>query len=127
MSLEFKNLKSKKEKLRHEKDELLKNYANALKIEVFESAQKICSNISELQRTVKLLKYEIEKMVYGSKNLDLMLGNQISYFEKLELRYTKEESEKLSKSSQHKVPTCIYCFKKGHSFEKCFLRRKEKK
>ena len=66
-------------------------------------------------------------MVNDSKNLDLMLGSQRSYFEKLGLGYDKEENEKLSKSSLGKVLTCIYCFKKGHSSEKCFSRRKAKK
>ena len=52
-------------------------------------------------------------MVNSSKNLDLMLGSQRPYFKKSGLGYKKEENEKLSKSSQSKVPTCIYCFKKG--------------
>ena len=82
------NLKSKKEKLRHEKDELLKENelikkdANALKAEVFESAQKTSSNVSELQRIVKLLKYGLEKRVNGFKNLDLVLGIQRPYLQK---------------------------------------------
>ena len=66
-------------------------------------------------------------MVNGSKNLDLMLGSQRPYFDKTGLGYEKEQDEKLSKSSQSKVPICIYCFKKGHSSEKCFSRRKAKR
>ena len=66
-------------------------------------------------------------MVNDSKNLDLMLGSQRPYFNKTELRYEKEEDEKSAKNFQSKVSTCIYCFKKGHSFEKCFLRRKTKR
>ena len=56
-----------------------------------------------------------------------MLGSQKPYFEKLGLGYEKEENEKLSKSSQGKAPTCIYFFKKGHSYEMCISRRKAKK
>ena len=117
------SLESKKEKLRHEKDELLKENhflnknVNVLKAEVSESAQKI----------VKLLKFDLKKMVNGSKNLDLMLGSQGLYFEKSRLAYEKEENAKSFKSSQSKVPIYIYCFKKSHSFEKCFSRRKAKK
>ena len=43
------------------------------------------------------------------------------------LGYEKEEDEKLFKSSQSKVPTCIYCFKKGHSSEKKKLFKKKSK
>ena len=43
-----------------------------------------------------------------------MLRNQRPYFDKMGLGYEKEEDEKLAKNSQSKVPTCIYCFKKGH-------------
>ena len=82
---------------------------------------------SKRQKIVKLLKSDLEKMVNGSKNLDLMLGSQRPYFEKSGLRYEKEENKKLPKSSQSKAPTCIYCFKKGHSSKKCFSRRKAKK
>ena len=66
-------------------------------------------------------------MVNGSKNLDLMLGSQRPYFDKTGLGYEKEEDGKLPKNSQSRVLTCIYCFKKGHSFEKCFSRRKAKR
>ena len=66
-------------------------------------------------------------MLNGFKNLDLMLGNQRPYFEKSRLGYEKEENEKPPKHSQSKVPTCIYYFKIGYSFEKYFSRRKVKK
>ena len=38
--------------------------------------QNVSSNVSELQNLVKLLKFDLEKMVNGSKNLELMLGDQ---------------------------------------------------
>ena len=66
-------------------------------------------------------------MVNGSKNPDLMLGSQRPYFDKTGLGYEKEENEKLSKNPQSKIPTCIYCLKKRHSFKKCFSRRKAKR
>ena len=106
---------------------LLKKDVNALKPEISKSAQKTFFDVSELYNIVKLFKSNLEKIVNSSKNLDLMLGSQRPYFEKSRLGYEKEENEKLSKSSQGKVPTCIYCFKKGHSSEKCFSRRKAKK
>ena len=74
-------------------------YASALKIEVSESAQNTSSDVSKLQRTVKFLKSNLEKMVNGSKNLDLMLGSQRSYVDKMGLGYEKEEDEKLAKNS----------------------------
>ena len=133
MFLDFESLKSEKEKLRHKKDELLKENdllkkdADALKAKVFESAPKTSSNVSELQKIIKLLKYYLEKMVNGFKNIDLILGSQRPYFEKLGLGYEKEENEKASRSSQDNVPICIYCFKMGHSSEKYLSRRKTKK
>ena len=91
LSPEVKNLKSEKEKLRHEKDmilnenNLLKKDVNAFKAEVFESAQKTSYDVLELQKIVKLLKSDIENMVNGSKNLDLMLGNQRPYLKNQDL------------------------------------------
>ena len=41
---------------------------------------------------MKLLKYDLEKMVNGFKNLDLMLGIERPYFEKLGLGCEKEEN-----------------------------------
>ena len=66
-------------------------------------------------------------MVNSSKNLDLMLGSQRPYFDKTRLGFEKEDVKKLAKNSQSKIPTCIYCFKKEHSFEKCFSRREAKR
>ena len=66
-------------------------------------------------------------MVNGSKNLDLMLGCQMPYFDKTRLGYEKEEDEKLAKNSQSKVPTCIFCFKKGYSSKNCFSKIKAKR
>ena len=54
-------------------------------------------------------------MVNGSKNLDLMLSSQKPYFDKTGLGFKKEINEKSSKDCQNKIPTCIYCFKNGHS------------
>ena len=121
LSPEFENLKLDKEKLRHEKDELLKenNLLEkdvALKTKVSESAQNTSSDVSELQKIVKLLKYDLEKMVKGSKNLELMLGSQRPYFEKSRLGYRKKKNEDPPKSSQNKVPICILLFKKGMPF-----------
>ena len=84
-------------------------------------------DVSELQKTVKLLKSNLEKMVNGSKNLDMMLGGQKPYLDKTGLGFEKEDDEKSSKESQKEIPTCIYCFKKGHTFENCFPIRKAKK
>ena len=61
----------------------------------------------------------------GSKNLDLMLRSQRSYFKMSGLGYEKEENEKSSKSYQSKVPVCIHCFKKVHISEKCFSQEKQ--
>ena len=66
-------------------------------------------------------------MVNGSKNLDQMLGSQRPYFDKTGLGFEEEDDEKLAKNSQSKILICICYFKKGHSSEKCFSRRKEKK
>ena len=63
-------------------------------------------------------------MVNGSKNLDMMLGGQKPYLDKTRLDFEKESDKKSSKESQNNIPTCIYCFKKGHTFEKCFSRKK---
>ena len=105
LSLEFKNLESKNGKLWHEKDmlskenTLLHKHVDALKAEVSDYIQKTSSKVSELHKIVKLLKSNLKKIINGSKNLDLMLGSQRPYFEKLGLGYEKEENEKLSKSS----------------------------
>ena len=56
-----------------------------------------------------------------------MFGSQRLYFEKSGLGYEKEKNGEPSKSSQSKVPICIYYFKKGHSSEKCFSLREAKK
>ena len=66
-------------------------------------------------------------MVNGSKNLDLMLGGQKPYFDKIGLGYEKQEDEKPSKDSQSKISSCIYCFEKEHTSERWFSRRKAKK
>ena len=108
-NFDFKNFESEKEKLRHEKDEVLKendlckNDINALKAKVSESALKASSDVFILQKIVKLLKYDLEKMINGSKNLDLMLGSQRPYFEKSSLGYGKEENKESSKNSQSKT------------------------
>ena len=65
-------------------------------------------------------------MVNGSKNLDRMLGGQKPYLDKTGLGYVEEANEESSKDSQHEIPICIYCFKRGHSSKKCFSRRKAK-
>ena len=38
----------------------------------------------------------------------------------------EEANESSSKDSQPKVPTCIYCFKRGHSSDNCLSRKKAK-
>ena len=98
-----------------------------LRAEVSEASQKASSDISELQKTVKLLKSDLEKMVNGSKNLDIILGGQRPYLDKTRLGFEKEEDNKSSKESHNKIPACIYCFKKGHTSEIYFSRRKVKK
>ena len=65
-------------------------------------------------------------MENDSKNLDLMLGSQRPYLNKMGLGYEKEKNKKLSKNSQSKVPTCIYYFMNGYFSKKCFSRRKAK-
>ena len=66
-------------------------------------------------------------MVNGSRNLDLMLKGQRSYFAKTGLGFEKEDNKKSPKNSQRKIPTRIYCFKKGHPSEECFCRRNVKR
>ena len=95
-------------------------------MEVYEVAQRT-SDVSELQKIVKLLKSNLEKMVNGSKNLDLIFGSQRPYFEKIRLRCETKEDEKSSKDSQSKISSCIYCFKKSHSSKKYFSRKKAKR
>ena len=56
---------------------LLQKDVDALKAKVSESTQKTSFDVSKLQKTVKLLKSNLEKMVNGFNNLDLMLGSQI--------------------------------------------------
>ena len=55
-----------------------------------------------------------------------MLRGQKPYLDKTGLGYEGEVNEKSSKDSQFIIPTCIYYCKRGHSFEKCFSRRKAK-
>ena len=57
----------------------------------------------------------------------MMLGGQKPYLDKTGLGFEKEDDEKSSKESQNEIPTCIYYFKKGHTFENCSLIRKAKK
>ena len=66
-------------------------------------------------------------MVHGSKNIDLMLDSPRPYFDKIGLGFEKKEGEKSSRDSQSKISLCICYFKKGHSFEICFSKRKEKR
>ena len=98
-----------------------------MKTKASEDNQNVSSNISELQNLVKLLKSYLEKMVYSSKNLDLMLGGQKLYLDKTGLGFGKEDDEQSSKKSLNLIPACIYCFKKGHTTEKCISRRKGKR
>ena len=65
-------------------------------------------------------------MANGPKNLDLMLGDQKLYLDKIRLGYAEEANEISSKDPQLKIPACIYCFKRGHYYERCFSRRKAK-
>ena len=80
LSSDFKKLKIENEKLGNKNSELLEQNGilqkdvNILKTEVSEASLNASSNVSELQNLVKLLKSDLEKMVNGSKNLDLMLG-----------------------------------------------------
>ena len=90
----------------------LKKDVTTPRIEVSEASQNTSFDASELQKIVKLLKSDLEKMMNGSKNLDLMLGSQRPYFDKMGLGFEKEDDEKLAKNSQSKIPTCIYYFKK---------------
>ena len=83
---------------------------------VSETRQKASSDVSELHKTVKLLKLDLEKMVNGSKNLDMILGGQKPYLKKTGLGFEKESNKKSSKESQYNIPKCIYCFKKGTNF-----------
>ena len=48
------------------------------------------------------------------------------YLDKIGLGYVEEVNQESSKDSQHKIPACIYYFEMGHSYEKCFSRRKAK-
>ena len=66
-------------------------------------------------------------MVNGSKNLDLMLRGQKPYLDKTRLGFEKEDDERSSKVSQNQIPACIYYFRKQHTYEKCFSKRKVKK
>ena len=88
LSFEFEDLKNEKEKLGQAKSELLKENTlfhkdvTAIRTEVSKAGQNTSSNISKLQTIVKLLKLDIEKIVNGSRNLDLMLRSQRPYFDK---------------------------------------------
>ena len=113
LSFEFEDLKNEKEKLGQEKSELLKENTlfhkdvTAIRTEVSEAGQNTSSNVSKLQKIVKLLKLDLEKIVNGSRNLDLMLRSQRPYFDKTGLGFEKEDDEK-SPNSQSKIPTYIY-------------------
>ena len=98
-----------------------------MKTKASKDNQNVSSNVSELQNLVRLLKSGIEKIVNCSKNLDLMLGGQKPYLDKTRLRFGKEDDEQSSKKSLNLIPACIYYFKKGHTSEKCFSRRKAEK
>ena len=115
----------KKERLQND-NILLQKDIIALKTEVSETCSKSSSDVSELQKIVKLLKSDLEKIVNGSKNLDLMLSGQKPYLDKTGLGFEKEDEEQSFKDFLYQIPTCVYCFKKGHSSERCFSRRKAK-
>ena len=106
---------------------LLQKDVTTLRNEVSETCKNASSNVSELQKIVKLLKLDLEKMVNGSKNLYMMFGGQKPYLDKIGLGFEKEsDDEKSSKESQNNIPACIYCYKKRHTSRKCFSRRKAK-
>ena len=65
-------------------------------------------------------------MVNGSKYLDLMLGSQKPYLNKIGLGFEKGDDEPSSKDFSYQIPACIYYFKKGHYSERCFSKRKAK-
>ena len=69
-----------------------------MKTKAFEDNQNVSDHISELQNLVRLLKYDLEKMVNSSKNLDLMLGGQKPYLDKIGLGFGKEDDEQSSKN-----------------------------
>ena len=122
LSLEFEKLKIEKETIGHKKERLqndnilLRKDVIALKIEVSETRSKSSSDVSELLENCKTSQSNIEKMVNGSKNLDLMLGGQKSYLDKTVLGFEKEDDEQSSKDSSYQTPACICCFKKGTHF-----------
>ena len=64
----------------HEKTKLLNNNillqkdVTTLRDEVSETRKKASFDVSKLQKTSKLFKLDLEKMVNSSKNLDMMLG-----------------------------------------------------
>ena len=105
---------------------LLQKDVIVLKTEVSEISHNISSDVSELQNLVKLLKSDLEKMVNGLKNLNLILGGQKPYLDKTGLGCVEEVNEESSKDSQKKIPAYIYCLKREYSSEKCFSRRKVK-
>ena len=53
-----------------------------------------------------------------------MLGGQKSYLDKTGLGFVEESNENSSKGQNIKIPTCICCFKNGHTSEVCFSKRK---
>ena len=46
-------------------------------------------------------------MVNGPKNLDLMLGGQKPYLDKIGLGFEMGDDEQSSKESSHPIPACI--------------------
>ena len=78
LSSDFEKLKNENEKLGHRKIELSKENSllqkdvTVLKTKASEINQNTSSDVSKLQNLVKLVKSDIQNMVNGSKNIDLL-------------------------------------------------------
>ena len=65
---------------------------------------------------MKLLIYNLQKMVNGSKNLDLMLKGQRPYLDKTGLGYVEKYDEESVRILSKQPKVCHLYFKYGHPF-----------
>lgn len=129
---ENKSLRSQKEELEKEcqelkdsKDKLYEGW-QSLETEATVLVEKAEEAMYHAQKTNALLLKDLERMVNGSKMLDLLLGGQKPYKDHTGLGYVPvfHEDTLIPPTDREPIPTCLFCFKHGHDREKCPLLKK---
>ena len=70
----------------------------------------LITSCQKLKKIIKLLTSNLDKMVNGTKNLDMMLGGQRPYPDKTSLDYVEIRAEESIKKALYKKPSWLLLF-----------------